>query len=168
MSRFSNADLIKKRYLVRNIQPIIASSVPIAPISARSPPPVQTIDASKYTSYLSSVGVSSIAYDVINGPDEPSVDLNLLYSNGYRYKYLEFKAAGPTCMQTFPATTITVYNYLPGGTTLQASEVTLQETVVITAYTGNAVVPALPNPNVDTTSRPVPIKLPLVPGNINC
>jgi hypothetical protein len=168
MGKFSLADLSKKRYLVRNIQPIIASSAPIAPISASFPTPSQTVDASKYTSYLSSVGVSSIAYDVINGPDEPNVDLNLLYSNGYRYKYLEFQAAGPTCINIFPATTVTVYDYAPGGTMLEASEVTLQQTLVITAYNGNAVVPPLPNPNIDTSTRPVPSKLPLVPGNINC
>jgi hypothetical protein len=168
MGRFSTADLNKKRYLVRNIQPIIASSAPIAPISASSPPPDKNVDASKYTSYLSSVGVSSIAYDVINGPGDPNVDLALLYSNGYRYKYLEFQAAGPTCVQVFPATTITVYDYVPGGTALEASEVTLQQTVVITAYNGNAVVPPLPNPNIDTSTRPVPSKLPFVPGNINC
>jgi hypothetical protein len=168
MGRFSTADLNKKRYLVRNIQPIIASSAPIKPIAASSPPPVKNVDASKYTSYLSSIGVSSIAYDVINGPDEPNVDLGLLYSNGYRYKYLEFQAGTTTCSVVFPATTVTVYDYVPGGTALEGSEVTLQETVVITAYNGNAVVPPLPNPNVDTSTIPVPSKLPIVPGNINC
>jgi len=168
MGRISTADSTKKRYLVRNIKPISASSAPIQPISARSPPPAQSVDASKYTSYLSSVGVSSIAYDVINGPDEPNVDLGLLYSNGYRYKYLEFKAGTTECSEIFPATTVIVYDYVPGETYLQANEVTLGETVVITAYTGNAVVPALPNPNIDTRTIPMPSKLPIVPGNINC
>lgn len=168
MGRFSTADLNKKRYLVRNIKPIIASAVPIAPISATLPAISQTVDSSKYTSYLSSIGVSSIVYDVIKGPDEPNIDLGLLYSNGYRYKYLEFQAAGPTCARIVPATTITVYDYVDGGTTLQREEVTLEQTVIISAYNGNAVVPQVRNPNVDTSTTPVASKLPFVPGNINC
>ena len=170
MVRFSNASLRKTQYVVQGITPVIGSKTStIPPISSILPPPGEVPPVSEFVAAKTAVGVSSTAFDVALSPEmpEPNVDLGVIYSNGYRYKYIDFRAGTTGCSTEVPDTVITVEiktdqgtifvdEYLPGYT-------------LVRAYVGNnIVVPQLPAPNNTTCIPRILMKVPPIPANNNC
>jgi hypothetical protein len=170
MPQFSLENLRRRQYLftpqATNTGTVV---IPIPPSRPRLGP---VVTASEFTARIRNVGISSNAYDITTGiaigePD-PNVNLGILYSNGYRYQYLAFKGTSVgKCQVIVPVKTVSVQ--VPddaGGTTLQ--DVTVDSSVIITAYVGNAVYPQLPPNNTPTNSFPIPGKVPAEFPNKNC
>jgi len=166
MSRFSITDLNRKRYIKSGVTAVPGGGK-ITPIPSASPSPKPNVDYSRFVGDKSNVGVSSNVYDIING-DFAEVDLGIVYSNGYRYRYLEFKGTeAGGCQIILPAVTVIQQEVDDNGATY-LEEVTLSSETIITAYNGNAVVPQLPAPNTTSCISPIPGKVPHQPANINC
>jgi hypothetical protein len=170
MVKFSTAKISQSRYVVRGIQRIVGSTTAVIPvISASQAPARRNIDASEFTANKSNIGVSCNAFDVLatqEGQPDPDVDLAVVYSNGYRYQYLAFRANNGICDITFPDTSQTVFDPTPtGGVTY---DIFYPGYTITAAYNGNTVVPPLPTNNTPTNANPAPSKVPFVPSNINC
>jgi len=166
MVRFSNSKLSKTQYISRGIKPIIGSTTSIiVPISASSAPARKNVDASRVTSIKTNCGLNSTLQDTVDEFD-PSVDLGLMYSNGSRYRYLDYKSTTPECSITIPDEVIQVQEVTDDGITYVDAEI--GATVIITAYVGSPVVPQLPNPNNTRCIPPVLLKGPSLPTNNNC
>ena len=137
----------------------------IAPLRARS----NVVSASQRTAALRNIGVSNTTFDVSMLTD-PNADLAVVYSNGFRLQYLAFKATGVLnagCLIRNPDSTQAVTVVNPDNT-VEVINVDIPGTEVITSYSGNAVVPPLPNLNVPTNNTPLLSKVPVVPSKINC
>lgn len=164
MVRFSNSKLSSTRHIVRGI-----TGGAVTPIPASATPRRTVSSASDYTAAKSAIGVSSTAYDVALDPGMPdsNVDLGLLYSNGYRYKYINFRAGTTGCSVELPDKVVTI------EVPTDAGPIYVDQTIsgyrLITAYVGNnIVVPQQPNPNIPTNATPAPSKLPHSTNNNNC
>jgi hypothetical protein len=148
----SNIVVIKSRVVGRNI---------------RRP---KVLSASEYTASKTAVGVTSNAYDVALSPGMPdsNVDLGLLYSNGYRYQYIKYKATTAGCSEEIPDKIITVQEQTDAG--LIVYDQTVSGYTLVKAYVGNSiVVPQQPNPNVVTIGFTPPSKVePQLTNNNNC
>jgi hypothetical protein len=171
MVRFSNSKLSSTQYIVRGITPVQASSTAvIPPISSaftvqREVPPVSEFVAEK-----TAVGISSTAFDVALSPGMPdsNVNLGLLYSNGYRYQYIDFKAGTTGCSTEVPDKVVTVQVQTDSGP-IYVDQV-LSGYTLIEAYVGNRIaIPQLPNGDVVTDTTRPPSKLPPnESNNIGC
>ena len=159
MGRFSNSHLHKTQHIVRGITPVPASTTSIIPRISSVAPPSEVLPASQYISGKTAVGISSTAYDVAITPDiSANVDLGLLYSNGYRYQYINFKAGTTGCSMQLPDRVVTVQVQTDAGP-IYVDE-TISGYTLIDAYVGNRIaVPQLPNSNVVTIKAPIPSKL---------
>jgi len=143
-------------------------------IRPKSRPP-KPLDYSQYVAQRRNVGASSNVYDLVNGPPS-KLDLAVIYSNGYRYQYLAFKAtsfvpAGATggCgIVTDYETELRPIIDGDGVDTGQTELVTENPRYLTFAYNGNAVVPQGPPNNTPTNSRPPPAKEHRVPRKIGC
>lgn len=136
------------------------------------------LDYSDYVAKKRTVGVSSNVFDIQNTPGA-NVDLAFIYSNGYRYQYLAFKAqfAGLTgltggitsCGIATDYVTIIepVYDEdgLPTGELIGVDR---DPTVITYAYVGTPVVPQAPPNNTPTNGLLPPSKIPYVPTKIGC
>jgi hypothetical protein len=169
MVRFSNASLSTTQYIVTGITPIAGSTTAIVPqippsfTTAREVPPV-----SSFVSGKTVCGVSSTVSDLTApGEPDPNVDLGLLYSNGYRYQYIDFQAGTTACSIELPDKVVTVQVQTDSGP-IYVDE-TLSGYTLVTAYVGNRiVVPSQGNDVVTNTMRP-PSKLPpQLTNNNNC
>jgi hypothetical protein len=171
MVKFSTTNIPRTRYVVKGIQRVIGSTNAVIPVIAPAHAPAHTnVNASEVTANKTNIGVSSTIYDVAvatqEGQPDPDADLALVYSNGYRYQYLAFKANNGVCDITFQDTTQTIVDPTPtGGITY---DVFLPSYTITAAYNGNTVVPPLPTNNTPTNTNPPPSKVPFVPSNINC
>ncbi len=171
MPQFSLENLRRTQYSFSPQATNIGNIVP--PIPPARPRPGPVVSSSDYTARIRNVGVSSNAFDVIAGnsgglPD-PDVQLGILYSNGYRYDYLAFKGTEVGgCQVVVPVKTVSVQvtDDETGATSLQ--DVTVDSSVIITAYVGNAVYPQLPPNNTPTNSVPMPGKVPAQFPNKTC
>ena len=167
MSRFSLGDLNRTRYIV----PVVAvpgSTISVVPeIGSSQPVAGPEVYASDYTSDLADVGVAENEYDYLYFSDQ-NLNLAELFSNGTRLQYLAFKGTtAGGCQIVTPAQTISVQvpdNDDPSGYTFQ--DQLFGETVVITSYMGNAVIPQQAPPNNNTCVRLLNRKSVLV--NKNC
>jgi hypothetical protein len=170
MVRFSNASLSSTQYIVTGITPILGSSTAVvAPIPAASTASHIVPPVSKFVAAKISVGISSTAYDVTVTPDVPAnVDLGLLYSNGYRYQYIDFKAGTTGCSTEVPDRVVTVQVQTDSGP-IYVDE-TISGYTLVEAYVGNRItVPQLPNSDIVTNTARPPSKLPpLLTNNNNC
>jgi len=170
MPQFSLENLRRRQYSFTPQATTTGTLVP--PIPPARPRPAPVLSSSDYTARIRNVGVSSNAYDVVvgnaGGLPDPNVNLGILYSNQYRYDYLDFKGTDVGgCQVVVPVKTVSVQ--VPdddGGTTLQ--DVTVDSNVIITAYVGNAVYPQLPPNNTPTNTVPIPGKVPAEFPNKNC
>jgi hypothetical protein len=166
MRRFSNSDLIRTRYIVNNIYYIPGSTGSVVtPISPSSAPARENVNASRETALKTVCGVSRTLQDTV-GADDSDVDLGLVYSNGYRYQYLDFQASTAACSIIVPNDTITVQEQTDDGITYV--DVNIGESIIITAYVGSPVVPQLVPPNNTTCIPPLLMKVPSVLTNNNC
>ena len=171
MVRFSNSKLSSTQYVVTGITPVTGSSTAVvSPISPATLPAGETLFSSQYISGKSSVGVSSSAYDVALSPGAPdsNLDLGLLYSNGYRYQYANYKIGATGGSVEMPTNVVTVQVQTESGP-VYVDQVVSSYTL-IQAYVGNNVaVPQQPNPNIVAIANPAPSKLePLLTNNNNC
>jgi len=166
MSRFNLANLNQTKYVVP-VVPVAGSSSAVIPgIGSSQPVAKDNIDASEHTADIVEVGVSMNEFDYEYKPDQ-NLDLGIQFSNGNRYQYLAFKATpAGGCQIVTPATTVLVP--IPDGTEdgVTYVEQAFGETIVVTAYVGNAVIPALP-PNNTPTYTILPV-LKSVMENKNC
>jgi hypothetical protein len=167
MVRFSNSKLKQTRYIVNGIAPIFGSTTSIVtPISASLPPPRENVDASRKTSDKANCGLTSTLRDTTDSYD-PSVDLGVVYSNGARYSFLDYKSSTPECTIVVPDDVIQVQQVTDDGITY--IDVDIGTTVVITAYVGSQVVPQLVPPNNTTCIGPAILKSVFIPpSNNNC
>jgi len=170
MVKFSRANISRSKYVVRGIQRIVGSENAVLPvISAAQVAAKPNVDASEITSFKTNVGVSCNVYDVQEtkqGQLDPEVDLGIIYSNGFRYQYLAFKANNGLCDITFNDTVIPVTEQTEAG--IITYDVFYPGYTITAAYNGNDVVPPLPPNNTPTNTNPPPSKVPFVPSNINC
>jgi hypothetical protein len=166
MVRFSNSKLSSTQYIVTGITSIPGSTGTFIPqISTAYTVAHPVPPASRITSTKVGCGLDSTARDVVVIPD-PEVDLALLYSNGYRYQYEDFRAT-TDCVYDAPDKVVIVQVKTESG--ISYIDETITSNIVITAYVGNRiVVPQTPSPNVVTNTAPVPSKLPLLTNNNNC
>jgi len=170
MPQFSIEKLKTTQYLATS-RPISGPGV-VIPIPPARPRTTRTLTSSEFTARIRNVGVSSNAYDITTGttiglPD-PNVELGVLYSNGYRYQYLDFKGTeAGGCQIIVPEKTVSIQTEDENGV-VTIEEVTIESSVLITAYVGNAVYPQLPPNNVSTISLPFPGKVPAEFPNKNC
>lgn len=134
------------------------------------------LDYSQYVAQKRTVGISSNVFDLQNTPGS-KLDLAYIYSNGYRYQYLAFKAelagqglTGVTACGTTTdfATAIQVVFDEDGMPTGEILEVERDPTVITFAYVGNAVVPQAPPNNTPTNGLLPPSKVPFNPTKIGC
>jgi hypothetical protein len=169
MVRFSKSKLKETQHIVNGITPILGSTESIViPISPASNPARENVNASRITSVKTNTGVSSNVYDIINGFDA-NVDLGLVYSNGYRYQYLDFKASdvGPTgCNIITSDQVVQVQEVTDDG--ISYINIDVGSSVITTAYVGSPVVPQLPPPNNTRCIPPILMKVPMIPTNNNC
>ena len=166
MSSFYNrSNRNRTEYLVRGIKPITLAGSTVQPISASRPASLRPVAASEFIRQKTVVGISNNVYDVNIGETDPNIDLGVLYSNGARLLYLDFKATTGLCDVVFKDTVVPVFDPVDGVTYDQF----FPGYTITSAYSGsNAVVPiALPNNN-PTTGPPPPSKVPNVPSKINC
>jgi hypothetical protein len=169
MVRFSNSSLTKTQYLVRGITPVEASTTSIVlPIYtaytvAHIVPPVSDAVSKK-----TACGVTSTGYSVARsaGFPQPNVDLGLLYSNGYRYQYLDYLAGTTGCSIEVPDRVVTVQIQTDSGP-MYVDQVISGYTLIDAYVSNNAVVPQLPSINVVTNTAPPPSILPPLPTNNN-
>ena len=169
MVRFSNSSLRRTQYIVQGIRPVTGSQTSIIPpISPAQAPADEVPPVSEFVAAKTAVGISSTAFDVALSPDMPQskVDLGLLYSNGYRYKYIDFKAGTIECSTEVPDTVVTVEIKTDNGS-IFVEEYLSGYTLVKAYVANNIVIPQLPNPNVISTRLPIPSKLPPLPTNNN-
>lgn len=136
----------------------------------------KALDYSQYIARKRTVGISSNVFDLQNTPNS-KLDLAYIYSNGYRYQYLAFKAeqAGQgltgvtSCGSTTDFGTVIQLVFdqdgLPTGETV---EIERDPTVVTFAYVGNAVVPQAPPNNIPTNGLFPPSKAQSIPTKIGC
>jgi len=170
MVQFSIEKFKSKRYLATS-RPVSIPGV-VIPIPPSRPRTTRTVTASEFTSRIRNVGVSSNGFDITTGiaiglPD-PDVELGILYSNGYRYQYLDFKGTeAGGCQIIVPEKTISVQVVDDNGN-VTIEDVTVESNVLITAYMGNAVFPQIPPINTPTNSLPIPGKVPAEFPNKNC
>ena len=167
MSRFSLGDLNRTKYVVP-VVPVAGSTGSIIPgIGSSQPVAGPEVYASDYTEDLADVGIAANEYDYTYFSDQ-NLTLGELFSNGTRLQYLAFKGTtAGGCQIVTPAQTILVEvldSNDPTGYTLQ--EQYFGETVVITSYIGNAVLPQTAPPNNNTCVRLLTRKSVLV--NKNC
>jgi hypothetical protein len=162
MPKFSLESLKTKRYSVT--PPSTQFGTLILPVAPSRPRPSPNVSASQRTAQIRNVGVSSTAFDikgVSDGFPDPNVDLGVMYSNGYRYQYLDFKGTEiGGCQIILPSDTVTVQVEDKVGITFE--EITTELNILVTSYVGNAVFPPLPQNNVPTNNVPIPGKVPLV------
>jgi hypothetical protein len=171
MVRFSNSKLSTTQYIVTGISPVAGSATAIiTPIPAAYTAPQLVPPASKVIANKRVVGVSSTAYDVAISPEipDPNVELGLLYSNGYRYQYADFKAGTTGCSTEVPDRVVTVQVQTDSG--IIYVDETISGYTLVKAYVGNnIVVPQLPNANVVINTAPPPSKLePELTNNNSC
>jgi hypothetical protein len=168
MVRFSNSKLKNTQYIITGITG--STGTIIIPISSAYSGQRKVMFASDYIAAKTAVGVSSTAYDVAlaSGMPDPNVDLGLLYSNGYRYQYINFKAGTTGCSVEVPDKIITVSEQTDSGTIYYDQSVSGY--TLIKAYVGNnIVIPQNPNPNVPTIAFPPPSKVEVqLTNNNNC
>jgi hypothetical protein len=168
MSRFSIPKLSNKQY-VQSVEMIQGSTGQIiTPVSPAYTRPHQTPFMSDHVRAKTNVGVSSTVFDISNGLD-PNVNLGVIYSNGYRYQYLDYKAGTTFCQIQVPETNILVQVTTDDGISgYFIQEQTLDARTLVTSYFGNAVVPPLPLENVPTCIGPPISKVDALLVNKNC
>jgi hypothetical protein len=158
MIRFSNSGPASNVTVIKNIR---------FKTNTRRP---QVLSASEYIARKTAVGVTSNAYDVALSPGMPdsNVDLGLLYSNGYRYQYIKYKATTAGCSEEVPDKIITVQEQTDAG--IIYYDQSISGYTLVKAYVGNSiVVPQQPNPNISTVATRPPSKLELqLTNNNNC
>lgn len=160
MLRFSNSKLKQTQYVVKGISPIFGSTGSIVtPISASSTPAHNNVDSSRVTRLKTVCGVSRTLQDTV-GAYDPDVDLGLMYSNGNRYQYLDYKSTTPECSIIVPDDIVQVQQVTDNGITYVDTD--FGTSVLITAYIGSSVVPQLPSLNIVTCTPPVTLKVPVI------
>ena len=166
MSSFYNrSNRNRNEYLVRGIKPVTLAGTTVTPISASRPASLRPVAASEFIRQKTAVGISSNVYDVMVEEQDPNIDLGVLYSNGTRLQYLDFKATTGVCDVVFKDTVVPVFDPVDGVTYDQL----FPGYTITSAYSGsNAVVPMVPPNNVPTTGPPPASKVPVVPSKINC
>jgi hypothetical protein len=164
MASFYKRSLIREQYYVQSIKPVTLAGSVVSPISPSRPKLTQPVAASQFIRQRSSVGISNNVFDANLQDQDPNIDLGVLYSNGTRLQYLDFRATTGVCDVVVNDTIITVTD--TDGTTYDQF---LPGYTFTSAYSGsNAVIPTrLPN-NVSTAGKPPPSKVPFVPSKINC
>lgn len=164
MVRFSNSKLKQTQHIINDIVPVQGSSIGIIPVIPTSAPRASVnVDASRITRNKVGVGVSSNVYDIANYPDT-KVDLGVLYSNGFRYMYLDFLATTPACSEEIPDTVVTVQEQTDDGPIY--TEQVISGYTLVTAYVGSPVVPPLPVEDVRSCIPRPPLKV--QPQNTSC
>ena len=164
MVRFSNSKLKQTQHIVNGIVPIRGSSSSvITAIPASAPRASSNVDASRITRTKTSVGVSSTIYSLVTYPDT-NVDLGVVYSNGFRYQYLDFLANTPACTEVIPYTVVTVQEQTDAGP-IYVDQL-ISGYVLVTAYVGSPVVPPLPKEDVGGCVPPLALKV--RPQNTTC
>jgi hypothetical protein len=160
-SSFSPARLSSKQYSVN----VVASAAP-TPISPAFPRKTAQVPASENTRMRTNIGISSNVFDSRLGT-QADIDLGLMYSNGVRYQYLNFKAGTTGCSAIIPDSVIDVVDQTINGPVY--TQETLSGGTLIYAYIGNAVVPPQPVSITPFCTGLSPSKLPPgIRGNINC
>jgi len=150
MVRFSNSKLNQTQYIINNIVPILGSSTSvITPISVAAPRATSNVDVSRITRTKTNCGVMSTIDSLVSYPDT-SVELGIIYSNGFRYQYLDFLATTPACSKLIPDTIVTVQEQTDAGP----------------VYVGSPVVPPLPKEDVGGCVPPPALKV--QPQNTTC
>lgn len=164
MVRFSKSKLKQTQHIVNGIVPIQGSSSSvITAIPASAPRASVNVDASRITRTKTSVGVSSTIYSIVSYPDT-DVELGVVYSNGFRYQYLDFLANTPACTEVIPDTVVTVQEQTDAGPIYV--EQLISGYILVTAYVGSPVVPPLPVEDVGACiPRPA---LKVQPQNTTC
>lgn len=164
MVRFSNSKLNQTQYIINNIVPILGSSTSvITPISVAAPRATSNVDVSRITRTKTNCGVTSTIDSLVSYPDT-SVELGIIYSNGFRYQYLDFLATTPACSKLIPDTIVTVQEQTDAGP-VYVDEV-ISGYVLVTAYVGSPVVPPLPKEDVGGCVPPPALKV--QPQNTTC
>jgi hypothetical protein len=164
MSYFNKNLISQKRYIVSDITPSV-SSQPIIPISPSRPRVTPTIPASQVTRLQTTFGINNNALDATADLADPNIDLGVLYSNGARLLYLDFRASAGLCDVTFPDTVIPFVDPIDGTT----YDEFYPGYTITSAYSGtNAVVPMARPDNTPTNTLRPPSKVPFVPSKINC
>lgn len=157
MVRFSNSKLKETQYIVNGITSVTGSTTSIIPrIPARAPRATTNVDASRITRTKTSIGVSSTLYSLVNYPDT-DVDLGVVYSNGFRYQYLDFLATTSTCSEVIPDTIVTVQEQTDDGP-IYVDEL-ISGRIIVTAFVGTPVVPPLPKEDINLCIQQPPSKV---------
>ena len=155
-----------------HVPPVYSSgpSHPVpSPISTSYASPIKPKFASEITSIRSDVGLSSNAFDTVQGTPS-TINLGFVYSNGFRYRYLRLRSTGlipgsESCSFVTPDSVVRRIVNTNTGPVLE--DVKVGGTVLTGAYIGNAVVPPLASPNTITCGR-ASLKVEPIPTNINC
>jgi hypothetical protein len=164
MVRFSNSKLKQTQYIVNGITPVTGSTTSIIPrIPAHATRAFPNIDASRITRTKASIGVSSTLHSLVNYPDT-DVELGVVYSNGFRYQYLDFLATTSTCTQVIPDTVVTVQEQTDDGP-IYVDEL-ISGRIIVTAFVGEPVVPPLPKDDIRLCIQQPPLKV--KPSNNAC
>jgi hypothetical protein len=159
MLRFSNSKLKQTHYIVKGITPIFGSTGSIVtPISASSKPAHKNVDSSRVTRLKTVCGVSRTLQDTV-GTSASDVDLGLMYSNGNRYQYLDYKSNTPECSIFVPNEIVQIQEKTDDGLTYVNRNI--GDSIIITAYVGSPVVPQLVPPNNTTCTPPRALKVPV-------
>jgi hypothetical protein len=164
MSRFNKNSLPRKQYIATNITSIVGTDA-IVPISPSRPKTARIAPASELTRLRGTCGINNNVLDINANLADPNIDLGVIYSNGVRLLYLDFKASAGLCDVTFPDTAIPFVDPIDGTT---YSEFFAGYTLT-SAYSGsNAVIPMERPDNTVTNSLLPPSKVPFIPSKINC
>lgn len=157
MVRFSKSKLSQTQYIVNGITPVIGSPTSIIPrIPAHAIRSFPNIDASRITRVKTAVGVSSTLHSLVNYPDT-DVDLGVVYSNGFRYQYLDFLATTSACTLVIPDSIVTVQEQTDDGP-IYVDEL-ISGRIIVTAFIGAPVVPPLPKEDVRLCIQQPPLKV---------
>ena len=163
MARFSIDSTINALYgglnLVGTTGGVISGVSPVNSFEREVPP------ASVFTAEKTHIGTSSNSFDLQFSTDMQSkIDLGLMYSNGRRYQYINFKAGTTGCTEIVPSETI-ILRDINGNTYAK----NLGEQTIIKAYVGNslAIFP-LPNQDVPSCIPPLRSKVEQIQINNTC
>lgn len=164
MASFYKRSLIQDQYYVQSISPVTLSGTTVTPISPSRPKLTRPVAASEIIRQRAVCGVSNNIIDINGDGGDPNIDLGVLYSNGTRLQYLDFKATTGVCdvvvgdkiVTVVDSNGVTYDQYLAGYT-------------LTSAYSGSNAVFPMPRPNnVSTSGLRPPSKVPFIPSNINC
>jgi hypothetical protein len=165
MSSFYKRSLIREQYYVESIKPVLLSGTTVTPISPSRPKLTQPVAASEFIRQKTVVGISNNVFDANLQDQDPNIDLGVLYSNGTRLQYLDFRATTGVCDVVVKDKFITVVDDSNGITYDQF----LSGYTLTSAYSGsNAVIPVRLPSDIDNSGPRPPVKVPFIQSKINC